>query len=201
MSTTVLFQIIQFSISAQLSSIWLIDRTLSGDTTPSWCGPGSVGSEGVLCIPPNSSITGTSTSGCLVSYPGHSLWVLPPPPREAVSIFHSFSRLGNLIWVLTFFKITLYRDSNKCNQFKIKRILKTKSFYYFSSLISVKKKKKKKKKRKELSPQKKASGRMQLLEKKSLNFETAPLVWYLSLPPTRQDLTQGQKPEGRLKWG
>ena len=23
---------------------------------------------------------------------------------------------------------------------------------------------------------------------------------YLSLPPTRQDLTQGQKPEGRLKW-
>ena len=24
---------------------------------------------------------------------------------------------------------------------------------------------------------------------------------YLSLPPTRQDLTQGQKPEGRLKWG
>ena len=26
-------------------------------------------------------------------------------------------------------------------------------------------------------------------------------VWYLSLPPTRQDLTQGQKPESRLKWG
>ena len=24
---------------------------------------------------------------------------------------------------------------------------------------------------------------------------------YLSLPPTRQDVTQGQKPEGRLKWG
>ena len=24
---------------------------------------------------------------------------------------------------------------------------------------------------------------------------------YLSLPPTRQDLTEGQKPEGRLKWG
>ena len=24
---------------------------------------------------------------------------------------------------------------------------------------------------------------------------------YLSLPPTRYDLTQGQKPEGRLKWG
>ena len=26
-------------------------------------------------------------------------------------------------------------------------------------------------------------------------------VEYLSLPPTRHDLTQGQKPEGRLKWG
>ena len=24
---------------------------------------------------------------------------------------------------------------------------------------------------------------------------------YLSLPPNRHDLTQGQKPEGRLKWG
>ena len=27
------------------------------------------------------------------------------------------------------------------------------------------------------------------------------LAVYLSLPPTRHDLTQGQKPEGRLKWG
>ena len=27
-----------------------------------------------------------------------------------------------------------------------------------------------------------------------------PRSVYLSLPPTRQDLTQGQKPEGRLKW-
>ena len=25
-------------------------------------------------------------------------------------------------------------------------------------------------------------------------------ICYLSLPPTRQDLTQGQWPEGRLKW-
>ena len=27
------------------------------------------------------------------------------------------------------------------------------------------------------------------------------MSWYLSLPPTRQDLTQDQWPEGRLKWG
>ena len=29
--------------------------------------------EGVLCIPQSSSITGTSTTNCLVSYPGYSL--------------------------------------------------------------------------------------------------------------------------------
>ena len=28
-----------------------------------------------------------------------------------------------------------------------------------------------------------------------------PRSEYLSLPPTRHDLTQGQKPEGQLKWG
>ena len=31
---TVIFQTIQFCLSTQLSSIWLIDRTLSGTTTP-----------------------------------------------------------------------------------------------------------------------------------------------------------------------
>ena len=31
--------------------------------------------------------------------------------------------------------------------------------------------------------------------------ETLRARRYLSLPPTRHDLTQGQKPEGRLKWG
>ena len=41
--TTVLFQTIQFSISAQLSSIWPIDRTLSGATTPGQSRPGSDG--------------------------------------------------------------------------------------------------------------------------------------------------------------
>ena len=42
---TVLFQTIQFCISAQFSSIWPIDRTLSGATTPSQSGPGSDGNE------------------------------------------------------------------------------------------------------------------------------------------------------------
>ena len=55
------------------SSIWSIDRTLSGVTNPSQSGPGSDGNEVVLRIPLSSSITGASPSDCLVSYPGHSL--------------------------------------------------------------------------------------------------------------------------------
>ena len=82
---TVLFQMIQFSISTQfkcknrklsrpqLSSIWPIDRTLSIATTPIQSGPGSDGNEGVLHIPQSPSITGTSPSNFLGSYTGHSL--------------------------------------------------------------------------------------------------------------------------------
>ena len=67
MSRTVQFQTIQFS------SIWARDRILSGATTLGQSGPKSDGNEGVLCIPQSSSITGTSTLDCLVSYQGHSL--------------------------------------------------------------------------------------------------------------------------------
>ena len=70
---TVLFQKIQFSMSTQFSSIWPINRTLSGTTIPYLCGPGNNGNKGVLHILQNSSITGASPSDCLVSYPGHSL--------------------------------------------------------------------------------------------------------------------------------
>ena len=68
----------------QFSSIQPIDRALSYATIPSLSGPGSNGNEGVLCIPQNSSITGTSPSDYLVSYPGHSL-----------GEFYSSTRLGN----------------------------------------------------------------------------------------------------------
>ena len=47
----------QFSISKQFSSIWPIDRTLSGATTLGLCRPGSNGNKGVLRIPQSSSIT------------------------------------------------------------------------------------------------------------------------------------------------
>ena len=72
MSKTVLFQAIQFSISTQFSSIWSINRALSGATTQGLSGPHGNGNEGVLRIPQSSSITGTSPSDCLVSYLGHS---------------------------------------------------------------------------------------------------------------------------------
>ena len=69
----VLFQVIQLSISTQFSSIWPIDKTLSGATTLGLSGPGRDVNEGVLRIPQSSSITGTSPSVCLVLYPGFSL--------------------------------------------------------------------------------------------------------------------------------
>ena len=78
---TVLFQTIQFSISIQFSSIWPTDRTLSGATTLDQSGPGNDGNKGVLCIPQNSIITGTSSWDC---------WTLfervLPLSREAICI-------------------------------------------------------------------------------------------------------------------
>ena len=50
------------------SSIWPIDKTLSGSTTPLESGPVSNGNEGVLSILQNSSITGTSPLDYLMPY-------------------------------------------------------------------------------------------------------------------------------------
>ena len=52
----------QFSISTQFSSIWPVDRTLSGATTLGQSRPGSDGNKGVLLIP------GASPLDYLVSY-------------------------------------------------------------------------------------------------------------------------------------
>ena len=54
------------------SSIWLIDRTLSGATTPGQSGPGSNTNEVVLHTPQN-SLTVASPSYCQMSSSGHSL--------------------------------------------------------------------------------------------------------------------------------
>ena len=72
---TVLYQIIQFSIGTQFSSIWSIGRTLSGATTPGQSRLWSDGNKEVPHIPQRSCIIGTSPRDYLVSYPGHSLGV------------------------------------------------------------------------------------------------------------------------------
>ena len=74
------------------SSIWPIDRTLSGATTPCQSGPGSNGNEGLLWIPPSFTITGTSPSDCLLSCLRHSLGVLPLC-WDAFGVFYSPSWL------------------------------------------------------------------------------------------------------------
>ena len=73
----------------QFSSIWPIDRALSGVTTPGQRGPGSDGTKGKF------SITETSPSDCLVSYirtfiAGEVLSLY----RGEVGVFYSPSRLG-----------------------------------------------------------------------------------------------------------
>ena len=65
---TVLFQIIQFSISTYLSNIWPLDRIPSGATTPGQSGLGNHSNKIVLRITQSSSITGDSPSDCLESY-------------------------------------------------------------------------------------------------------------------------------------
>ena len=79
---TLLFQTIQFSISTQFSSIWPINRALSGNTTPGLSWLKSNGSEGVLYISKSSNIIGISPSDGLVSNPGYP-WGVVPIRREA----------------------------------------------------------------------------------------------------------------------
>ena len=53
-------------------SIWPIDWTLAGITTPGQRRPGSNSNEGILHIP-QSARTEASSSDCFVSYREHSL--------------------------------------------------------------------------------------------------------------------------------
>ena len=73
-------------MSTQFSSIWPLDRTLSGATSPSQSEPGSDGNEGVLRIPQSSSITGNSLSDCLVSYQD-TRWEVSSPSAEKQSVY------------------------------------------------------------------------------------------------------------------
>ena len=72
-----------------------MERTLLGATTPGKSEPGSDSNEGVLRILLISSITETSPSAHLMSYPGHSLRDVLHFRRGAVGVFYSLSRLGH----------------------------------------------------------------------------------------------------------
>ena len=54
---------------------------------PGQSGPGSDGNEEILHIPQSSSITETSSSDCLVSYPGHSLGESYPSAEKQLVYF------------------------------------------------------------------------------------------------------------------
>ena len=72
---TILFQKISLgwlNFKLKKITIWPIDRTLSGASTPGQNGPGSDSNKGVLDIPLSSSIIVVSRLDCLVSYPEHS---------------------------------------------------------------------------------------------------------------------------------
>ena len=84
---TVLFQVFQSRINTQFSSIRPTDRSLSGATTSSQSGPGSDDNEALVCIPESSSITGTSPSDCLMTYPGYSLGGGSYPSAEVQSVY------------------------------------------------------------------------------------------------------------------
>ena len=99
------FQTIQFIKSTQFSSIWPINRTLSSVTTPGQSAPGSNGNEGVLHIPQSSSITRTSPSDCLVSYPGYLLRESYPLQRCSQSILQP-QPTGQLIFKMAWLNIS-----------------------------------------------------------------------------------------------
>ena len=78
------------------SSIWPIDRILSGATTPGQSGSWNDGSEEVLHIRQSSSITGPSLSDFLILYLRHSSKV--GVCGDAVRVLYSShtSRLGSV---------------------------------------------------------------------------------------------------------
>ena len=99
--------------SISSNSIWPIDSALSDATTPRQSGTGSDDNEGELHIPQSSSITGTSPSDCLLSYPGHSLGGVYLFYRGAVSVFyrpppHPTGKIVSrfIVIICTFLKLT-----------------------------------------------------------------------------------------------
>ena len=119
-------QAIQFNISSQFSSIWPLDRTLSGATNTTESDPESDGNEWVLCFPQSSNITKDSASDCLISYPRHPLgvgsltplqrcnWCIlqPQPKRQLITVCQFFVLQKNTWYYITMCKWFL--DMNSC---------------------------------------------------------------------------------------
>ena len=98
------------------SSIWPIDKTLSGATTPGQHGFGKDENEGILCIPKSSRITWASPSNCFVSYLWHSLEKVLLLCRDTVGVFYSPSQLGCIQKDWSQYKITKVLTFSKTNQ-------------------------------------------------------------------------------------
>ena len=112
---TVLFQVVQLSISMHFSSIWPIGWTLSGATTLGQSWSGSDGNEGVPYFPQSCIITGTSPSDCLVSYPGHSWGGVLLLCRDSVGVFCRPSWLDHIC--IDIFSLNFYHSIS----FKVRR--------------------------------------------------------------------------------
>ena len=84
-------------------------------------GPRSNGNEEVLRIPQSPNITGTSTSDCLVSYPGHSLGWGSCPSAEVQSVYSTVP--GD--WDCRIHRLDLYRGvrpaTNECPGYDTKQ--------------------------------------------------------------------------------
>ena len=102
----VLFQGIQLSRSTVYFFL-PIDRTLLDATTLSQNGPGSHDNKEVLCIPQSSSITGTSPSDCLMSYPGHTLGEFYPS-AEKQSVYSTALNDWEIVCVGIYIYIYIY---------------------------------------------------------------------------------------------
>ena len=87
------------------STIWPIDRTISGATTPCQSGPGSNVNDGVYYIPQSSSITEAWPSDCLVSFvEGVQLLC-----GDAVGVFYSPRWLGQQLQITILNTDNLYK--------------------------------------------------------------------------------------------
>ena len=113
------------------SSIWLIDRILTGFTILGHCGTGSDGNEGVLRILQSTRITGALQSNDLVLYPRHllckgvgltllqrySLCILQPRSTEADNVCMylldqtTMSRMRNMVHFLSGVQLKMFPSS------------------------------------------------------------------------------------------